>query len=205
MGILGRRTMPARRWARAVGRLALSLRARQDARHELRRRLLGEPRLPNRSVRRVLVLCHGNICRSPVAAMLLAKRLPTLDVRSAGLNAGEGNPPDPTAARCAARLGVSLGEHRSRPVSAELLAWADLILAMQGSHAAAIDRRWPEARSRVRLLGDFLPAPPYLLQDPWGQSEGVFQEVLARLASAVERLSERIETTRRPSGTTSGQ
>ena len=130
----------------------------------------------------MLVLCHGNICRSPFAAALLAARAPALEVRSAGLQAGTGNPADSTAVKCAYRMGVSLTAHRSLRVSTEALDWADLILVMQGFNKASIERDWPQFRSRVRILGDFLPAPPYLLPDPWGQEEQVFDRVFARIA-----------------------
>ncbi len=183
----------APRWLRSLARLAHSAPARHDARHELRRRLRGEPRLPEGPLHRVLVLCHGNICRSPFAAALLAARVPVLEVRSAGLHAGEGYPADSSAIACARRMGVALTEHRSARVSAERLAWADLILVMQGHHVAAIERDWPSVRSRVRLLGDFLPAPPYLLPDPWGEAEEVFDQVFTRLRSAVGNLAIRIE------------
>jgi protein-tyrosine phosphatase len=142
------------------------------------------------------VLCHGNICRSPFAAALLGARIPDRKVRSAGLEAGQAQPADPTALKCAARMGVSLTGHRSLRVSTEMLAWADLILVMQGSHVAAIERGWPRFRSRVRLLGDFLPAPPYLLPDPWGEDEEVFDRVFARLHEAVENLALRLEASR---------
>lgn len=182
------------RWLRSLARLARSEAARDDALHELRRRVRGEPQLPAGVSRRLLVLCHGNICRSPFAAALLATRLPAREVRSAGLKAGHGNPADPTAAVCASRLGVSLAAHRSQRVDAELLAWADLILVMQGCHAAAIRREWPQFASRVRLLGDFLPDPPHLLPDPWGEPEPVFDRVFARTVTAVDQLAQRLES-----------
>ena len=144
----------------------------------------------------MLVLCHGNICRSPFAAALLEARVPDLEVRSAGLQAGQGNPADPVAVKCAGRMGVSLTGHRSLHVSLDALAWADLILVMQGSHAAAIERDFPQFRSRVRLLGDYLPGPPYLLPDPWGHEEQVFDRVFARVERAVESLAEQIESRR---------
>src|SRR6266404_712562 len=109
------------RWLRSLARLVRSPAARQDARHELRRRLRGEPGLPEGRLNRVLVLCHGNICRSPFAEALLAARVPALEVRSAGLHAGDGNPADPSAIACAERMGVSLAAHRSARVDAERL------------------------------------------------------------------------------------
>src|SRR5262249_48101577 len=158
------------------------------ARHELRRRLCGEPELPNGPVRRALVLCHGNICRSPFAEALLAARIPGFDVRSAGLHAADGHPADRSAIAAAQRMGVSLAAHRSARVTAEMLAWADLVLVMQGYHAAAIARQWPQFRDRVRVLGDFLEEPPYGLPDPWGEDEEFFDRVFGRIDRAVDRL-----------------
>jgi protein-tyrosine phosphatase len=179
---------------RALARLFRSAPARHDAIHEWRRRRHGEPPLPRGPIRRVVVLCHGNICRSPFAEALLAARLPTLEVRSGGLHAGDGNPADPSAIACAQRMGVSLAAHRSARVNGELLGWADLVLVMQGSHVAAIAHGWPQFAGRVRLLGDFLPAPPHGLPDPWGESDAVFDRVFARVRDAVERLAARIES-----------
>jgi protein-tyrosine-phosphatase len=183
-------------WLRALARWARFAEVRQDARHELRRRLRGEPALPHGPIRRVLVLCHGNICRSPFAEVLLAARLPDCEVRSGGLHAGDANPADPSAIACAERMGVSLAAHRSTPVGPELLGWADLVLVMQGSHVAEIERRWPRFAGRVRLLGDYLSEPPHVLPDPYGHDAPVFDRVFARLRSAVEVLAARIDAQR---------
>jgi protein-tyrosine phosphatase len=178
-------------WLRTLARLR-SRAARADARHELRRRLGGEPSLPDGALRRVLVICHGNICRSPFGEALIAASAPALEVRSAGLHAGDANPADPQAIACAQRMGVSLAAHRSQLATSELLEWADLILVMQGSHVAEIARRFPQCVGRVRLLGDYLPDPPYVLPDPWGCADAVFDRVFTRLRTAADRLVARI-------------
>jgi len=201
-GVTDRIRAWAPEWLRAFARILRSAEARQDARHEVRRRMRGAPALPPGPIRRLLVLCHGNICRSPFAEALLAARLPACEVRSGGLHAGDGNPADPSAIACAQRMGVSLAAHRSAPVGPELLDWADLVLVMQGSHVAEIERRWPQYGSRVRLLGDFLPAPPHVLPDPYGHEAPVFDRVFTRLRSAVERLAARIDAQKSGNGAT---
>ena len=186
----------APQWLRTLVRWLRSGAARSDARHELRRRLAGEPALPEGALRRVLVICHGNICRSPFGEALIAVRAPALEVRSAGLHASDGNPADLQAIACAQRMGVSLVAHRSQLATNDLLGWADLILVMQGAHVAEIARRFPSCVGRVRLLGDYLPEPPYGLPDPWGEADEVFDRVFTRLRAAADRLVARISAHR---------
>src|ERR1700728_857685 len=81
----------------------------------------------------VLILCTANLCRSPMAEALLARRLSALGsaaaVRSGGM-LGDGEPPRPEAITVMAGYGLDIGAHRSRLVTAEDLEAADLTLAM---------------------------------------------------------------------------
>jgi len=170
----------------------MSSNGRADLRFEWRRRLLGKPSLPVRAPSSILVLCHGNLCRSPFAEHLIAQHLPELQVSSAGLHAASGHVADPTAIRVASEYGVDLGGHRTRPVEREEAAHADLILGFQGRHAAELVQRWPDLRERMGLLGDFLPDPPYAIEDPWNKGEEVFRSVYARIETAVMCLKARL-------------
>ena len=174
---------------RRLGRLLLSRRARQNAVHEWRRRRSGEPALPDRPIRRVLVVCHGNICRSPFAERLLAARRSDLEVRSAGLSTTDGGVADPVAARVALRYGVDLASHATRRLRGEQVEGADLILGMEGYQIAHARRQWPEHAGRMHLLGDFLDMPPHTIEDPWGQSEEAFAGTFDQIQAAVERLA----------------
>jgi len=178
-------------WVRSAGRVVLSPRARADALHEVRRRRRGEPALPAR-VERIVVICHGNICRSPFAAALLAARRPELAVRSAGLEAVDGRPAEEAARRVARAFGLELAAHRARRLSAEDAAWADLVVGMEGHHAARVHRAFPGAAAKTVLLGDFLPAPPFRIADPWGCEDAVFEATFERIRAAVERLAARL-------------
>ncbi len=184
---------PARRALRGLGRLALRRDARQDALHEWRRRLGSEPPLPDGAIQEVLFVCYGNVCRSPYAAALLAARRPGLGVHSAGLEAGEGRAAEPTARRVAAGRGVSLEPHRAHRLAAPDLQRADLVLVMEGRHVDAVLRAWPEARPKLRLLGDYRAAAPFRIPDPWGESDEVFAAVFARIEAAVARLAALLE------------
>jgi len=160
--------------------------------HEWRRRLAGEPPLPPPPIARVLVVCHGNICRSPFAATVLAGRIPALEVRSGGLAANDAAPADPTAVRVAARLGHDLSGHRSRALSRADLEDPHLVLVMEAAQAAAFRARAPKLARRVYLLGDFLATPPFDIADPWGCPEEVFERIFAQIDAALERLTQRL-------------
>ena len=187
----GRRSL----WRRAAGTV-LRAEARHALAHEWRRTLAGEPALPRRPVRNVAVVCWGNLCRSPFAAALLAKRAPHLTVASFGLAAEEGDGADPRAIALAPRWGVELDAHRARRLGTQHVHEADLVLVMEAQHAAAIARRWSIARTQVRLLGDFLPTRPFAIRDPWDQEEAVWLDVYTRIDAATARLAARIGAAR---------
>jgi protein-tyrosine phosphatase len=181
----------SRSWVRTLA-LLRSRHGQQEIAHEWRRRLSGEPALPPRPIGRVLVVCRGNICRSPFAAAYLAQRAPELEVSSSGLAAGVAAPVDPTAVRAAARLGLDISRHRSRPLAPADLADPDLVLVMEAEQAAAFRARAPALSRSVYLLGDFLAAPPFGIADPWGGSEADFDEVFAQIVAALDRLTQRL-------------
>jgi protein-tyrosine phosphatase len=176
-------------WPGALARLLLQPELRQDAFYEWRRRLAGEPALPAGPIRRVLVICHGNICRSPFAERRLARYAPELEVQSAGLDTEPGSRAEPAAIRTARRFGVDLADHAARCVAPELLGWADLIVGMQGRHSSQLSQSWGIAPGKIRLLGDFLPDPPHAIDDPWGEGDAAFAVAFDRIEDAVQRLA----------------
>jgi protein-tyrosine phosphatase len=118
----------------------------------------------------IVVLCTANVCRSPMAAALLARRLATLGVtvpvRSAGMIGG-GDPPHPEVVSVMASYGIEITSHRSRIVCAADLAPASLVLTMTRDHLrhAAITEpgAWPRAFTLKELIrrGEQVgPRPP---------------------------------------------
>ena len=81
--------------------------------------------------RRILVVCKGNICRSPFAEAYLKRRGPGLEVESAGHYPAEGRESPPAACEAALRFGVDLSRHRSRVLTRGQVEWADLILIFE--------------------------------------------------------------------------
>src|ERR1700689_3675363 len=107
----------------------------------------------------IVVLCTANVCRSPMAAALLARRLTalgaTVPVRSAGM-ISSGDPPHPDVISVMASYGIQIASHRSRMVCAADLASASLVLAMARDnlrHAAIIEPgAWPRAFTLKELV-----------------------------------------------------
>jgi protein-tyrosine phosphatase len=146
----------------------------------------------------VIVICQGNICRSPFGERHLAAQCPHLDVRSAGLKARDGDPVQPAALRIGSEFGVDLEDHAAHLLRDVDVEWADLILGMQGWHQASVHRQWPNASAKVRLLGDFLTNAPHTVEDPWGAPDDFFRAVFEQISLANARLSRLLASSERP-------
>lgn len=118
---------------------------------------------------RILVVCTGNICRSPLAEILLQDRLRAagVEVRSAGTGALVGYPADPLSVEVARDAGFDLSGHRAQQATLELLSAQDLVLTLDRGHSDWINTRHPQLRGRVHKLlkwqDDADVADPYQL------------------------------------------
>ena len=140
---------------------------------------------------RILVVCTGNICRSPVAAAMLRARLSGRAVSSAGLGALAGHGVEPSAARLAEADGLSVAGHQARQLGAEMLAEADLVLVMSEGQRRAVAELVPAALGKTLLLGHWLPGAREI-PDPYRQSDEMFARVHERLRDAVEAWAARL-------------
>ncbi|WP_199422623.1 low molecular weight protein-tyrosine-phosphatase [Actinotalea solisilvae] len=152
-----------------------------------------------------MTVCTGNICRSPMAEVVLRARLAeagladVVDVDSTGTSDEEhGRPIDPRARRVLAAHGYEVPEHRARRVDAVDLAARDLVLPMTATHAAAL-RRLARGDAgltdRIRMFRSFDPAAPtdgpeHVLDvdDPWYGEESGFETTLAEVEAAVDGI-----------------
>ncbi|MCY1287560.1 Low molecular weight protein-tyrosine-phosphatase Wzb [compost metagenome] len=140
----------------------------------------------------ILVVCIGNICRSPTAEALLVSRLAPrgITVASAGLHALEGKPMDATALEVLREHGGDHPDHQGRQLTRELLRQYDLILTMEQGHIQRIVQLAPEARGKTFLLGKWQGNQE--IPDPYRQQKPAFEHVYQLMAQGVESWSQKL-------------
>ena len=146
----------------------------------------------------VLILCSGNIVRSPFAEGLLRKILGDIGVKdvlvsSAGTLGIEGQPADPESVRLARERGFDLRAHRSRGLQMRDVSRADLIVCMEASHARRVKQIDPSAASRVKLLTEFETeserAPSADVIDPIGGDREAFRSCFELIERCIVNLA----------------
>ena len=131
-------------------------------------------------MQRILTLCIGNICRSPLAEALLAHHLPQHQVWSAGLGALVGQPADPLSQLIAQEHGLDISRHRAQQVTSIMCQQADVILVMEQSHKTQLEQQFPVVRGKVFRIGQF---GGFEIADPYRQPREAFDTAWA----AIER------------------
>ncbi len=140
--------------------------------------------------RRILFVCTGNTCRSPMAAALLNDMAARTEctgellAASAGLFAADGEPITPAASRALQRADIpstpqnNYMEHRAATVTVEHMAQADLVVGLTRSHAMQLLLRFPESAGKITCF-------PMDIQDPFGGSDEIYSQCLLDLRAAV--------------------
>lgn len=128
---------------------------------------------------KILVVCVGNICRSPTAERLLKTYHPALTVESAGLGALVGKGADASARAVAEKNNISLDGHSARQISGRMCREYDLILVMEKRHIAALCEIAPEMRGKVMLFGHWDAERE--IPDPYRKSLEAFEAVYTLL------------------------
>lgn len=119
---------------------------------------------------------------------VLRRRVPGLDVASAGISALVGRPADPMAVALMEEQGIDISKHRARQLTAGLVAAADLVLVMELRHVADVEAIATAARGRIHLLGRFggFEAP-----DPYRLPRQAFEESLALIERGLTDYTKR--------------
>jgi protein-tyrosine phosphatase len=140
-------------------------------------------------INKVLFVCIGNICRSPIAEGLFKQALPEKAVFSAGLSAMVGDPADPLSIQLMLEQGIDIREHRARNLAGWMISETDLIVTMDQDQKRFIEQRYPGSKGKVVRIGE---DGRYDIPDPYRQGLPVFRHAFNLIAQGVDQLAERI-------------
>lgn len=137
-----------------------------------------------RRIQRLIFVCHGNICRSPLGEAYAAHH--GARTESFGIHCKDGCPADPRAASYARDIGLDMSAHRSRNLSHLQPAPSDLVIVMEPAHLSAMTEIGKVAQ--VTLAGLWLPRPHPYLHDPYSASPRYFSHCEDRVVMATQAM-----------------
>ena len=137
----------------------------------------------------ILVVCVGNICRSPMAEALLKQRYPHKNIDSAGVGALVGHSADPAALEIMAGQEIDITSHVAKQIDEGLAKKADLIFTMSDSQTKWIEERWPFCRGKTFKLGHWQDKD---IADPYKHEMSAFQTAYQDIVVSLEQWADKI-------------
>jgi protein-tyrosine phosphatase len=128
----------------------------------------------------ILLVCTGNICRSPMAEGFLRREIQErgiqgVQVESSGVSGWEGSPATPEAIDAVAEYGLDISGHLARRLTRAMTEQADLVVAMSSEHREAVGRLVPSAASRTFTIKELVDVLGYVRADERLEQEPVEQ------------------------------
>jgi protein-tyrosine phosphatase len=148
-------------------------------------------RVQRGGIKRVLVVCYGNIYRSPFAGVSLRQSLPQMEVRSSGFHRVAGRASPERHVIMSRARNIDLSSHRSSKVTPEDLQWADIVVLMDRHNWGLLDDLGAD-HSKLVWLGAFGPGDVEIA-DPYELDDAHAQRVLDQLEQASRELATRLQ------------
>jgi protein-tyrosine phosphatase len=138
----------------------------------------------------ILVVCVGNICRSPIGEGLLQAKLPDANISSAGIGAMIGYPAAPHSIHLMRQQGFDISTHIARQIDRQMVSDADLILTMEERHNQYIRAKFIGTAGKVHLIGKWIDN--HEIADPIGKDERAYSIAMANIARGIDLWVEQI-------------
>lgn len=141
----------------------------------------------------ILIVCVGNICRSPMGEAIFKHIAQQADIpvsiSSAGIAAMEGYQADPVVKQLLTDQGIDCSWHRARQLTKEMLSEADLVLVMEDGHRKEIERIYPSFCGKVHLLGKWCN---FEIPDPYRKSKQFFEETYQLISQSINEWQKKL-------------
>lgn len=144
---------------------------------------------------KIVFLCYGNICRSPLAAKLAEQKLSGIAIESAGFHEPGGRGCPEKMLVIGEAFCIDLSQHRSARVTRQQLLSADLVIAMDLENINLLKRECPEVLPRTTLLGLFADPASVSITDPYLANEATTRTICCQVHSGIEGLSRSLAQT----------
>ena len=137
----------------------------------------------------ILVVCVGNICRSPMAEALLKQRFPNKNIDSAGVGALVGHPADPAALEIMTEQQLDITKHVAKQLDEILAKNADIIFTMSDGQTTWIEERWPFCRGKTFKLGHWKNKD---IADPYKHEMSAFETAYQDIVESLEQWADKV-------------
>ena len=137
----------------------------------------------------ILVVCVGNICRSPMAEALLKQRFPNKIIDSAGVGALVGHPADPAALGIMSKQQIDITSHIAKQIDEQLAKKVDLIFTMSDGQTKWIEERWPFCRGKTFKLGHWINKD---IGDPYQHEISAFETAHQDIVEGIKQWTDKI-------------
>ena len=137
----------------------------------------------------ILVVCVGNICRSPIAEALLRDQYPSKHIDSAGLSALVGNPVDVNSQEVMTPYSIDMSDHVAKQIDEQLVMTADIIFTMSEGQTKWIEERWPHCRGKTFRMGHWIDKD---IADPYRHEKAAFETAREDIMDSLVHWTDKI-------------
>ncbi len=141
---------------------------------------------------RILFVCTGNTCRSPMAeAIVHTRNIEGMEARSAGIYAGQA-PLSANARKVLSEQSIKF-DHTSKPLNPRDVEWAELILTMTYSHKMMLMQIYPEVATRLHTVKEFAEGSTGDVSDPYGGSLDEYRRTYKELEQLIDKMASQLD------------